>query len=77
MISHSCVENDDHFAHDGNEGDLSRFAFGLQPLEDGFHVRIETNGWQGCDVESVSDRLSSARYHSLAAHLAEFEKTCE
>src|SRR5712692_7579476 len=56
VIADHGVEGDEHFAHEGNRGDLRRFSGGDEALVEVAEWGLAAGGGAGCHVESGSHR---------------------
>src|SRR5690606_33942483 len=62
-----CVDCDEHFPGEGDDGDLCRFAGVAQSRIDGFHWRSGGQGGDGRHVESLADAPSSGPDAALSS----------
>src|SRR6266851_5081986 len=60
VIADHGVEGDEHFAHEGNRGDLRRFSGGDEALVEVAEWGLAAGGGAGCHVESGSHRGAPA-----------------
>ena len=65
MFQHG-VDDRQQFAHDGDQGDLRRFASQAQALVIGAEGRVMPRGRQGGHVQDRADRRPAARNHAPA-----------